>query len=156
MKHEKKWTLESLSCKAVWFLNTLIFLVLTVTSLIFTRYFVADYSIEKPYVKIAWFPLILLGAALLGRVIYRIACCISEDAVRGKRQVRCLLLIVLIWCLLFGAVWVLLAASTPVADQYMVATSAERFAQGNYGRLEYGKYLYYYPCLLYTSDAADE
>lgn len=145
MKHEKKWTLESLSCKAVWFLNTLIFLVLTVTSLIFTRYFVADYSIEKPYVKIAWFPLILLGAALLGRVIYRIACCISEDAVRGKRQVRCLLLIVLIWCLLFGAVWVLLAASTPVADQYMVATSAERFAQGNYGRLEYGKYLYYYP-----------
>ena len=48
MKHEKKWTLESLSCKAVWFLSTLIFLVLTVTSLIFTRYFVADYSIEKP------------------------------------------------------------------------------------------------------------
>ena len=46
MKHEKKWTLESLSCKAVWFLSTLIFLVLTVTSLIFTRYFVADYSIS--------------------------------------------------------------------------------------------------------------
>lgn len=111
-------------------MSTLIFLVLTVTSLIFTRYFVADYSIEKPYVKIAWFPLILLGAALLGRVVYRIACCISEDAVRGKRQVRCLLLIVLIWCLLFGAVWVLLAASTPVADQYMVATSAELLCTG--------------------------
>ena len=139
MKHERRWTPEGLSCKAVWFLSTLIFLVLTVTSLIFTRYFAADYSIETPYVKIAWFPLTFLGAALLGWVIYRIACCVSEDAVRGKRQVRCLLLIVLIWCLVFGAAWVILAASTPVADQYMVATSAERFAQGNYGRLEYGQ-----------------
>lgn len=145
MKHERRWTLEGLSCKVVWFLSTLIFLILTASSLIFTRYFAADYSIETPYVKIGWFPLTLLGAAFLGWVIYRIACCVSEDAVRGKRQVRILLFIVLIWCLLFGAAWVILAASTPVADQYMVATSAERFAQGNYGRLEYGKYLYYYP-----------
>ena len=38
------WTLETLSCKVVWFLSTVIFVLLTGTGLIFTRYFAADYN----------------------------------------------------------------------------------------------------------------
>ena len=143
--NKKHWTLETLSCKMVWFLGTLIFLVLTGTSLLFTRYFAADYSAEIPYERVAWFPLTLLGAVALGGVIWWISGRISEEEEKGKRQVRALLLGVLLWCLVVGTVWVLLAASTPVADQLMITSSAERFAQGNYGRLEYGKYLFYYP-----------
>ena len=35
--NKKHWTLETLSCKVVWLLSTLIFLALTGTSRIFTR-----------------------------------------------------------------------------------------------------------------------
>ncbi len=146
--NKKHWTLETLSCKALWFLSTVIFLVLTGTSLVFTRYFAADYDGEIPYQKIACFPLTLLGAVLIGFIIWKIAGLISEEEEKGKKQkkqVHFLLAGVLLWCLLFGTTWVLLAKSTPVSDQAMVTSSAERFLEGNYGRLEYSKYLYYYP-----------
>lgn len=143
--NKKHWTLETLSCKVVWLLSTLIFLALTGTSLIFTRYFAADYSAEIPYERIACFPLTLLGAVALGSAIWWISGRISEEEEKGKKQVRRLLIGVLLWCLVLGTGWVLLAVSTPVADQMMITSSAERFAEGNYGRLDYGKYLYYYP-----------
>ena len=143
--NKKHWTLETLSCKVVWLLSTLIFLALTGTSLIFTRYFAADYSAEIPYERIACFPLTLLGAVALGSAIWWISGRISEEEEKGKKQVRRLLIGVLLWCLVLGTGWVLLAISTPVADQMMITSSAERFAEGNYGRLDYGKYLYYYP-----------
>ena len=139
------WTLETLSCKVVWFLSTVIFVLLTGTGLIFTRYFAADYNGEIPYVKIACFPLTLLAALLIGGIIYAIADRVSEDGQRGKKQVQFILACVLLWCMAFGTAWVLLAVSTPVSDQAMVTSSAERFLEGDYGRLGYSKYLYYYP-----------
>ncbi len=81
------WTLETLSCKVVWFLSTVIFVLLTGTGLIFTRYFAADYNGEIPYVKIACFPLTLLAALLIGGIIYAIADRVSEDGQRGKKQI---------------------------------------------------------------------
>src|SRR5699024_8169071 len=33
----------------------------------------------------------------------------------------------------------------PVSDQNMIYTSAQRFNEGNFERLTYGKHLYYYP-----------
>lgn len=147
MKNRNKthWTLEIFSCRLVWLLSTLIFLLLTGTSLIFTRYFAADYDGEIPYQRIACFPLTLLAALLIGLMIWNIAARISEDEKKGKKQVQYILAVVLLWCLAFGTAWVLLAKSTPVSDQAMVSSSAERFLEGNYGRLEYSKYLYYYP-----------
>ena len=139
------WTLETLSCKVVWFLSTVIFVLLTGTGLIFTRYFAAEYNGESPYVKIACFPLTLLAALLIGGIIYAIADRVSEDGQRGKKQVQFILACVLLWCMAFGTAWVLLAVSTPVSDQAMVTSSAERFLEGDYGRLGYSKYLYYYP-----------
>ena len=90
MKNRNKthWTLEIFSCRLVWLLSTLIFLLLTGTSLIFTRYFAADYDEEIPYQRIACFPLTLLAALLLGLVIWSIAARISEDEKKGKKQVQ--------------------------------------------------------------------
>lgn len=139
------WTLETLSCKVVWFLSTVIFVLLTGTGLIFTRYFAADYNGEIPYVKIACFPLTLLAALLIGGVIYAIADRDIGGWTTWEKQVQFILACVLLWCMAFGTAWVLLAVSTPVSDQAMVTSSAERFLEGDYGRLGYSKYLYYYP-----------
>ena len=143
--HKCKWTLEQLSARVVHILGILLFLILTAISLFFTRYFVQDYSVEKPYTRLAVFPLTLLFAGILCFFVLFIGRRIADGSGREQRRVRILLGAVLLWSLFFGSVWVLLAKSTPVADQYMVTSSAQRFLEGNYGRFEYGKYLYYYP-----------
>lgn len=88
--------------------------ILTITSLIFTRYFPVDYKKEIPYVKISDFPWTLLGGVIAGLFILKISTYISEDDVKGKRQVRYILLCVLVWCMFFGMFWVYMAVCTPI------------------------------------------
>lgn len=142
---KKSWSLELLSCKIIWGLSFLIFLLLTGTSLIFTRYFAADYKKEIPYMKISGNPWTILGAVLLGILLCWMIRYISEETLEGKRQVHKMLVTVLVWCFAFGTIWVMFAVSMPVADQYSVADSAKCFIEGNYGYLNYGEYLFYYP-----------
>lgn len=128
----------------VW-ASLILFVFLTVTSLIFTRYFPKDYSEEIPLNRVAVFPLTLLGAAALLTVIVWLGNRVVCSPEKGERRLRILLGLVLGWIFLTGTVWVFAAHSCPISDQAMITSSAERFAQGNYGRLDYGKYLYYYP-----------
>jgi hypothetical protein len=128
----------------VHWISLVIFLLLFTASLFFTRYFASDYSAEIPLNKTAVFPLTLLGAMLLAAAVLWVSKKVASGQ-NGERNLHILLGIVLVWVILFGTVWVLICKSTPISDQFMITSSAERFTQGNFGRLEYGKYLYYYP-----------
>ena len=74
-----------------------------------------------------------------------LGCFLTRKEEKAERNLRLLLSVVLLWILAAGILWIWWSKSTPVSDQYMTYTSAQRFLEGNYGRLEYGKYLYYYP-----------
>ena len=130
--------LEPLAERVVAILGILIFALLSITSLIFTRYFPADYSGEIPYNRVDFF----VFTAALALVIGILAMWLGRVLLRYEKAV---LAVVLLWMLLAGVLWIGLAKSSPISDQGMLYTSAQRFLEGNYGRLEYGKYLYYYP-----------
>ncbi len=135
--------LEWISARLVQGIGIFIFCLLCISSLIFTRDF--PIGLEIPCNKIAVFPLTLLGAAVLCAGILWLAGKVTEDPGTAKRRLRILLCVDLAWIILSGIAWVLLCRSDPVADQAMVLTSAQRFSEGNYGRLEYAKYLFMHP-----------
>lgn len=142
-RKRKPFDLEHLSRAVVHVFCTIIFFFLTLSAWLFTRYFPKDYQGEVPHNR---FDLLsLIGAVLIGIVILILGNWIMREREKEEYHLRLLLGVVMGWSLLFGIVWVLLARSVPVADQMKVASSAQRFLEGNYGRLGYGKYLYYYP-----------
>ena len=137
--------LEGLAAGILHVLGILLFVLLSVTSLVFTRFFQADYAQEKPFNQIDFFPLTLFGAVILAVLALWIGSWLIRNEEKAERNLRILLAAVLVWTLAAGLLWVGIARSVPVSDQNMIYTSAQRFLEGNYGRLTYGKYLYYYP-----------
>lgn len=137
--------LEGMAAGMVHVLGIIIFALLCVTSLIFTRFFPAGYDPEIPYNQIDFFLVTLLGAVILAVLALWLGCFLTRREEKAERNLRLLLSVVLFWILAAGILWIWWSKSTPVSDQYMTYTSAQRFLEGNYGRLEYGKYLYYYP-----------
>jgi hypothetical protein len=110
----------------VHWISLVIFLLLFTASLFFTRYFASDYSAEIPLNKTAVFPLTLLGAMLLAAAVLWVSKKVASGQ-NGERNLHILLGIVFVWVILFGTVWVLICKSTPISDQFMITSSAERF-----------------------------
>ena len=142
-KKRNPFNLEQLSRRVVHWLCLAVFILLTLSALLFTRYFSKIYQGEIPHNR--WDFLSLPGALLIGLLLLVLVKQILKKEEYRERNLRILLGVVLIWSLVFGIVWVLLARSVPVSDQMMVVSSAQRFLEGDYGRLGYGKYLFYYP-----------
>lgn len=136
---------EDISIKWIRRIGIVLFTLLCAASLFFTRYFPEDYGQEIPYNRIALFPLTLLGAVLLAAGVWWLGERVTRDPGRAERNLKLLLYGDLTWILAGGAWWVTVSGCTPVSDQMMVLTSAQRFAEGNYGRLDYGKYLFMHP-----------
>ena len=137
--------LEAISVRFLKAAGIALFVLLTVTSLIFTRYFQKDYQSEIPYSQVDFFVLTLAGAVLLAALSMWLSSFLLRREETAERNLKLLLAVVLCWMLASGFLWIVLAKSTPVSDQNMIYTSAQRFNQGNFERLTYGKYLYYYP-----------
>lgn len=137
--------LETIAEKFLLAAGLLLFALLTASSFVFTRYFAEDFSTELPYSRSDLFFWAAAGAVLLGGLIVWLSGKIADGSSGERKKIWRLETAVLLWCFFAGVLWVVLAKSTPVSDQLMVSTSAERFLEGNYGRFEYGKYLYYYP-----------
>ncbi len=137
--------LETIAEKFLLAAGLLLFALLTAASFVFTRYFAEDFSTELPYSRSDLFFWAAAGAVLLGGLIVWLSGKIADGSSGERKKIWRLETAVLLWCFFAGVLWVILAKSTPVSDQLMVSTSAERFLEGNYGRFEYGKYLYYYP-----------
>lgn len=136
---------ENMAVRWIQGIGVAFFSLLCVASLLFTRYFPADYAQEIPYNRIVFFPLTLLGAGLLAAGVWWLGERVTRDPGKAERNLRLLLYGVLAWILIGGAWWVRISGCTPVSDQMMVLTSAQRFSDGNYGRLDYGKYLFMHP-----------
>ncbi len=137
--------LEAISVRFLKAAGIALFVLLTVTSLIFTRYFQKDYQSEIPYGQVDFFVLTLAGTVLLTVLSMWLSSLLLRREETAERNLKLLLAVVLCWMLASGFLWIVLAKSTPVSDQNMIYTSAQRFNQGNFERLTYGKYLYYYP-----------
>ena len=137
--------LEGLASGIVHWIGIIVFVLLCVTSLIFTRFFPADYSQEIPLNQVDFFLVTLLGTGILAALSAWLGGFLTRSQENGERNLRILLGAVLLWVLAAGLLWILWSKSSPISEQAMVYTSAQRFLEGNYGRLEYGKYLYYYP-----------
>lgn len=137
--------LEGAASRIVHVIGIIIFVLLCVTSLIVTRFFPADYSQEMPFNQVDFFLVTLLGTGILAVLAVWIGGFLTRLQNTGERNLRILLGIVLLWVLAAGLLWILWSKSSPISEQAMVYTSAQRFLEGNYGRLTYGKYLYYYP-----------
>ena len=140
--------LENISVRVLQVLGIVLFALLTVTSTIFTRFFPAKYEAEIPYNQIDFFLITGLGTIILAALAMWISAFMTRREEKAERNLRILLAVVMIWFLAAGLLWIVMAKSTPIADQVMVYSSAQRFLEGNYGRLTYGKYLYYYPLQL--------
>ena len=137
--------LENISVRVLQVLGIVLFALLTVTSLIFTRFFQLDYQSEIPYNQVDFFLLTLLGTLILAGLSIWLGSRVVSGEEKAERNLKLLLAVVLCWMLAAGLIWIGLANSTPVSDQNMIYTSAQRFNNGNFERLTYGKYLYYYP-----------
>lgn len=137
--------LETIAKKFLLAAGLLLFTLLIAASFITTRYFAEDFSAEIPCSRSDLFFAAAIGAVLLGGLIAWLSGKPADGSTQERRKMRRLEAVVLLWCFFAGFLWIVLAKSTPVSDQLMVSTSAERFLEGNYGRFEYGKYLYYYP-----------
>ena len=137
--------LENISVRVLQVLGIVLFALLTVTSLIFTRFFQLDYQSEIPYNQVDFFLLTLLGTLILAGLSIWLGSRVVSGEEKAERNLKLLLAVVLCWMLAAGLIWIGLANSTPVSDQNMIYTSAQRFNHGNFERLTYGKYLYYYP-----------
>ncbi len=144
-KRRKIRDLESIASGFVHVLGLLMFAFLSVSSLIFTRFFPQYYDAEVPYNQIDFFPVTLLGTGILAFLAVWAGRFLTRREENAKRNLKILLAAVLGWMLLAGLFWVFTADSTPMVDQKLVFTSAQRFLDGNYGRLDSGKYLFYYP-----------
>ena len=140
--------LEEFAGKFVGVLSGLMFLLLTGVSLFTTRCFPSDYANEIPYEQMDFFPITLVFALLLGAVVLFLGKQIVKLPEKGERNLKIFLVLVMLWVFILGYLWIRLSLSSPISEQGMVFSSAQRFVQGNYGRLEYGKYLYYYPLQL--------
>ena len=140
--------LETLSIRVLQILGIALFILLCVTSVLFTRFFPAAYEAEIPYNQVDFFLLTCLGMGVMGILAVWLGRFLTDKEEKAEKNLKILLAIVLLWTLAAGLLWIGLAKSTPIADQAMVYSSAQRFLEGNYGRLEYGKYLYYYPLQL--------
>lgn len=139
-------SLEQASGTMIHWFCIIIFFLLTLSALLFTRYFPKDYQEEIPYNCLDL--LSLAGAVMIGASLLLFGRRLMREEGRKERNLRILFGVVLSWIVLFGIVWGLISKSIPVSDQLMVLSSAERFSEGNFGRFEYGKYLYYYPSQL--------
>lgn len=137
--------LEDMSAGAVHILGILLFALLCVTSLIFTRFFPGDYEQEIPYNQIDFFVLTVFGTVILAAVSLWLGKWLTRSQEQAERNLRILLGAVLLWMLAAGLLWIYWSKSSPISEQEMVFTSAQRFLEGDYERLSYGKYLYYYP-----------
>lgn len=136
---------EKVSIRVLHILGIVLFLVLSITAIIFTRYFQLDLGEEVPYNQVDFFPLTLAGTVLMAVLALWFGSLLTRREETAERNLRVLLIVSMTWMFAAGLLWVTLAKSTPVSDQYMIYTSAQRFLEGNYERLTYGKYLYYYP-----------
>lgn len=137
--------IETISVRLLKALGLALFALLTATSLIFTRFFQNDYQSEIPYNQVDFFVLTLAGTVVLAALSMWLSSFLLRKEETAERNLKILLAAALCWMLAAGFLWIGLAKSTPVSDQNMIYTSAQRFNQGNFGRLTYGKYLYYYP-----------
>ena len=138
-----KW--ETAAGELVRFMSIELFFLLFGAGMIFTRYFPGDYGKEIPLNRVDFFPVTVLGAVLAGAGIMAAGNRLLGEPQRAERRLSLLLKLVMGWILVFGLVWIFLSKCDPVSDQMMVITSAQRFAQGNYGRLDYSKYLFMHP-----------
>ena len=119
--------LEGLAAGILHVLGILLFVLLSVTSLVFTRFFQADHAQEKPFNQIDFFPLTLFGAVILAVLALWIGSWLIRNEEKAERNLRILLAAVLVWTLAAGLLWVGIARSVPVSDQNMIYTSAQRF-----------------------------
>ncbi len=146
---DKKGRMEKLEAgtgELVRWISVGVFFLLFGAGMIFTRYFPAGYGKEIPLNRMAYFPLTLLGAAAIGAgIIWAGNRLLGDEDGRAEGRLSLLLWLVMGWILVFGLVWISISKCEPVSDQMMVMTSAQRFAQGNYGRLDYSKYLFMHP-----------
>ena len=104
-----------------------------------------DYQSEIPYNQVDFFVITLAGTVILAALSLWLSSFLLRREETAERNLKILLAVVLCWMLAAGFLWIALAKSTPVSDQNMIYTSAQRFNEGNFERLTYGKYLYYYP-----------
>lgn len=137
--------LEKAAEKTVIIFSLLLFGILTGMSLFTTVYFQADYAGEVPISRTDFFPVALGGAAALGVLLLVLGFWATREEEEAEKRLKILLSAVLIWVLAAGSLWVFLAHYAPMYDQKLIATSAARFLEGNYGRLDSGKYLYTNP-----------
>lgn len=142
---DKIFKLEGLAVCVVHWIGIFMFFLLSLASLIYTRYFPADYDGEIPLNRVAIFPLTLLGMAVIALGIVYAGNWILKDAQKEEQRLATLLWAVLLWVAAVGTMWVVISRCDPISDQLMVVSSAQRFLEGNYGRFDYSKYLFMHP-----------
>ena len=112
--------LENISVRVLQVLGIVLFALLTVTSLIFTRFFQLDYQSEIPYNQVDFFLLTLLGTLILAGLSIWLGSRVVSGEEKAERNLKLLLAVVLCWMLAAGLIWIGLANSTPVSDQNMI------------------------------------
>ena len=88
--------LEGMAAGMVHVLGIIIFALLCVTSLIFTRFFPAGYDPEIPYNQIDFFLVTLLGAVILAVLALWLGCFLTRKEEKAERNLRLLLSVVLL------------------------------------------------------------
>lgn len=112
----QKFKLELMAGSMVHWIGMVSFGFLLIASLLFTRYFPADYQGEIPLSRIDWIPITLLETVALGAVILYLSRKLVCQEETAERNVRILLGLVLGWIAVFGVSWALLSKSIPVSD----------------------------------------
>lgn len=139
--------LLNLADKTVAGLGLFLFGLLTGVSLFTTEYFSIQYE-EIPYRKPDLFFLVLLVCAFLLFFMYQAAKWILKEEEKQEKRIRLLTVLVMLYTLIFGVLWVVGACCIPVGDQASVCTAAEGFRCGDYSMLtreSYEKYLFIHP-----------
>lgn len=146
MKECSSWkNLENIAARIVCGLGIIVFFLLSATALFFTRYFAGDYSSERPYNRADFFVVTAIGAVILAALSIWLGRMLTRSAERAERNLKILLALTMMWVLAAGLLWIHWSKTSPFGDQRMVFGSAQRFLDDNYGRMDYGKYLYCYP-----------
>lgn len=118
--------------------------ILFLLGMIVTVYFVDGYTEIPYYNSKSAIPVLLLSVAAIGLYVLG-----RRKGIADKINQKKLLTGLLIFAYAFGALWIMLSHSYPVADRNNVSLAAASFLRDDYTMLEFGQYIFVYPYQLF-------